>query len=42
MKKTFMGYPRENGTYGVRNMVAILSTADNSNFIARRVADLVK
>lgn len=41
-EKTFMGYPRENGTYGVRNMVAILSTADNSNFIARRVADLVK
>ena len=41
MKKTFMGYPRENGTYGVRNIVAILSTADNSNFIARRVADLV-
>lgn len=42
MKKTFMGYQRQNGTYGVRNYVAVISTADNSNFIARRVAQLIK
>lgn len=41
MRKTFMGYPRKNGTYGIRNQVIILSTADNSNFIARRVASMI-
>ena len=42
MKRTFWGYPRPDGSYGVRNYVAIISTADNSNFVARRVAGLVK
>lgn len=41
MKTTFWGYPRPNGTYGVRNHVAVISTADNSNFIARRVSGLI-
>ena len=36
--KSFMGYARANGTYGIRNHVAIISAMDNSNFIARRVA----
>ncbi len=39
--KSFMGYARANGTYGIRNHVAIISAMDNSNFIARRVADQV-
>lgn len=41
MRKTFMGYARPDGSYGVRNYVAIISTADNSNFIARRVAQMI-
>ena len=41
MKKTFWGYPRPDGSYGVRNYVAVISTADNSNFAARRVAQQV-
>lgn len=41
MRKTFMGYARPDGRYGVRNYVAIISTADNSNFIARRVAQMI-
>lgn len=40
--KTWKGYPRADGTYGARNLVAIISTADNSNFIARRAAQAVK
>ncbi len=39
---TFKGYPRADGTYGVRNLVAVISTADNSNFIARKAAQAVK
>ena len=42
MRKSFMGYARPDGSYGVRNYVAIISTADNSNFIARRVAEMIK
>ena len=37
-----MGYARPDGSYGVRNYVAIISTADNSNFIARRVAEMIR
>lgn len=40
--KTWKGYPRADGTFGVRNLVAVISTADNSNFIARRAAQAVK
>ena len=39
---TWKGYKRADGTYGVRNLVAVISTADNSNFIARRVSQAVK
>ncbi|MCI8268867.1 MAG: UxaA family hydrolase [Lachnospiraceae bacterium] len=42
MRKSFMGYARPDGSYGVRNYVAIISTADNSNFIARRVAEMIR
>lgn len=41
MRKTFLGYARPDGSYGVRNYVAIISTADNSNFVARRVAQMI-
>lgn len=41
MMTTFMGYKRSNGTYGIRNHVAIISAMDNSNFVARRVHDAV-
>lgn len=44
MKETisWWGYPRQDGSYGVRNHVAIISVTDNSNFVARRIASLVK
>lgn len=41
MRTSFLGYARPDGRYGVRNYVAIISTADNSNFVARRVAQLI-
>ena len=40
--KTWKGYRRADGTYGVRNLVVVISTADNSNFIARKVSQAVK
>ena len=39
---TFWGYQREDGSYGVRNYVAIISASDNANFVARRIGSLVK
>ncbi|HIS30217.1 MAG TPA: UxaA family hydrolase [Candidatus Limivivens intestinipullorum] len=42
MKRTFLGYKRPDQTWGVRNHVAIISTADNSNFVARRAAALIR
>lgn len=42
MRKTFLGYARPDGSYGVRNYVAVISTADNSNFVARRVSQMIK
>ena len=39
--KTFYAYARANGSYGIRNHVAVISAMDNSNFIARRVAACV-
>ena len=35
-------YRRPDGRFGVRNHVAIISSADNSNFIARKVEKMVK
>lgn len=41
MKASFLGYPRENGTYGVRNDVAVISIMDNCNPVTRAIADAV-
>ena len=34
---TFLGYPRENGTIGVRNWVAVMSVMDNCNPVTRAI-----
>ncbi|MFZ7103807.1 MAG: UxaA family hydrolase [Peptococcaceae bacterium] len=39
---SFWGYPRPDGSFGVRNHVAIISASDNSNFVARRIESLIK
>jgi altronate dehydratase large subunit len=41
MKASFLGYPRENGTFGVRNDVAVISIMDNCNPVTRAIADAV-
>ncbi len=38
----FWGYARPNGSYGIRNYVAVISASDNANFVARRIASLVR
>lgn len=38
----FLGFPRVDGTYGVRNLVAVLSAVDATNPLARQVADQVR
>lgn len=37
MAKTFLGYPREDGTVGVRNSVAVVSVVDVCNPVTRAV-----
>jgi len=41
MNASFLGYPRENGTFGVRNDVAVISIMDNCNPVTRAIADAV-
>lgn len=41
MKASFLGYPRENGSFGVRNDVAIISIMDNCNPVTRAIAQAV-
>jgi len=41
MATTFLGYPRENGTVGVRNWVAVISVMDNCNPVTRTIARTV-
>jgi altronate dehydratase large subunit len=41
MSATFLGYPRGNGTFGVRNDVAIVSIMDNCNPVTRAIAAAV-
>lgn len=41
MANTFMGYPRENGTVGVRNWVAVISIMDNCNPVTRAICQAV-
>ncbi|HWK00744.1 MAG TPA: UxaA family hydrolase [Xanthobacteraceae bacterium] len=42
MSKTFWGYPRPDGSVGIRNHIAVISVMDNSNPVTRAVADAVK
>jgi altronate dehydratase large subunit len=35
--RTFFGYPRPDGRFGVRNLVAVLAVMDNVNPVARRI-----
>jgi altronate dehydratase large subunit len=41
MAKTFLGYPRQDGTIGVRNWVAVLSIMDNCNPVTRAICQQV-
>lgn len=41
MKASFLGYPRENGSFGVRNDVAVISIMDNCNPVTRAIAQAV-
>lgn len=42
MGPTLLGFRRPDGTWGIRNHVAILSVMDNVNPLARRVASVVR
>jgi len=42
VKKTFLGYKRDDGTVGIRNHVLILPTVVCSGHVARRIAEEVK
>ena len=41
MSAVFLGYRRENGLVGVRNVVVVLSAMDNTNPSAERIASMV-
>jgi altronate dehydratase large subunit len=41
MDGTFLGYPRDNGTVGVRNQVAVISIMDNCNPVTRSICRAV-
>jgi altronate dehydratase large subunit len=42
MSQEISGYRRQDGTFGIRNYVAIISAMDNANPTARRVASVVR
>jgi len=42
MNATFWGYPRPDGSVGIRNHVAVISVMDNCNPVTRGVANAVK
>jgi altronate dehydratase large subunit len=42
MSSTFLGYRRENGAVGVRNLVAVISIMDNCNPVTRAIARAVE
>jgi altronate dehydratase large subunit len=41
MAATFLGYPRKNGQFGIRNWVGVVSTMDNCNPITRAISTAV-
>lgn len=42
MSATFLGYPRENGSIGVRNWVGVISIMDNCNPVTRAICAAVE
>ncbi|MEO8203946.1 MAG: UxaA family hydrolase [Betaproteobacteria bacterium] len=42
MSATFLGYPRHNGSIGVRNWVAVISIMDNCNPVTRAICAAVE
>ena len=42
MSATFLGYPREDGSFGVRNDVAVISIMDNCNPVTRAICHAVR
>ncbi|MEW6335268.1 MAG: UxaA family hydrolase, partial [Thermodesulfobacteriota bacterium] len=42
MTQEFAGFPRGDGTVGIRNYVAVISAIDSLNPIAAKIVDLVK
>lgn len=41
MEQQFLGYPRADGSVGVRNHVAVIAVMDNVNSVVRRICDQV-
>ena len=41
MSATFLGYPRKNGSIGVRNWVGVISIMDNCNPVTRAICNAV-
>lgn len=42
MSATFLGYPRKNGSIGVRNWVGVISIMDNCNPVTRAICNAVE
>lgn len=42
MNASILGYPRPDGSFGIRNHVAVIAAMDNVNPVVRRICDAVK
>ena len=42
MTDTVFAYPRKNGSFGIRNHVAVIAAMDNVNPVVRRICESVK
>jgi altronate dehydratase len=41
MRKTFLGYQRQNGVVGIRNFVLIIPAQGNLRMLAQKICDFV-
>ena len=41
MRKTFLGYQRQNGVVGIRNFVLIITAQGNLRILAQKICDFV-
>jgi len=41
MRKTFLGYQRQNGVVGIRNFVLIIPAQGNLRILAQKICDFV-